>query len=103
RGAIAALAHALAYFQAIEHGHRDIEDDCVVGVVDHALECVAAVARERHLVALQGERARERVLDCGLVVDDQYARWICMGLRPLLRQATECAEGEAKVTVAPET
>ena len=77
RRAVAALAHTPAHFQAVEHRHRDVEDDRVVGALAEALQRVAAVAGERDLVALERQRPRQRVLDGGLVVNDQYARGLC--------------------------
>ena len=54
-------------------GHRDVEDHRLVGRGAEALERLASVARLGDVVVLERQRPRQRVLDGGLVVDDQYA------------------------------
>ena len=94
RRAVAALAQAPADLQAVDVRHRDVEDHGLVGRRSEALERLASVHGLGDLVVLQRERPRQRALDGGLVVDDQYA---CVA-RPLSehppRRACTVAPGE---------
>jgi hypothetical protein len=78
---VAALAQASADLQSVDPGHRDIEDHGAVGDGAQALEGLVSIDGLRHLVVFEGERPRERVLHCGLVVDDQYACLLGHGVR----------------------
>ncbi len=72
--AVAAVAQPAADLEAVDVGHRDVEDHGVVGRAGELLERFAPVDRLRHFVALERQRARQRALHGRLVVDDQYAR-----------------------------
>ncbi len=70
---VAAFAQAPADLEAVDARHRDVEDDRLVGRGAEALERLVAVARPGHVIVFERQRAGQRVLHGGLVVDDQYA------------------------------
>ena len=71
RRAVARLAHAPADLEAVDVRHRDVEDDGVELLGGEAVERLAAVLGERHVVALEGQRPLHRRAQRRLVVDHQ--------------------------------
>ncbi len=74
RRPVAGLAHAAAHLEAVEPGHRDVEDHRVGGRGRERVERLLAVGGERDLVAVEPQRALERPPNGGLVIDDKDAR-----------------------------
>ena len=71
RRAVAGLAHAPAHLEAVDVRHRDVQDDGVDLLARDAVERLAAVLGERHVVALEGQRPLHRRAQGRLVIDHQ--------------------------------
>ena len=71
RRAVAGLAHAPADLEAVDVRHGDVEDDGVELLGGETVERLAAVLGERHVVALERQRALHRRAQRRLVIDHQ--------------------------------
>ena len=71
RRAVAGLAHAPAHLEAVDVRHGDVEHDGVDLLAGDAVERLAAVLGEGHVVALEGQRPLHRRAQRRLVVDHQ--------------------------------
>ena len=70
-GSLLPPPRAAGDLEPVDAGHEDVEDHRVGLVASRAGERLAAVVRELDLVALELERAPQRLAHGALVVDDQ--------------------------------
>ena len=71
---VPSLPEAAAHLDAVDDGHRDVEHDRVGGGSGDAREPVGAVLREIDLVALERQRAAQRLAHGTIVVHHEQAR-----------------------------
>ena len=70
-GAVA-VAQLAAHGQAVDIGHHHVEHDDVGLTGRHRLECLGAVGDRLDLVALEGERAHERLAHAAVVFGEEH-------------------------------
>jgi hypothetical protein len=64
--------HGSRELEAVQHGHRDVEQDEIRGVFADALEAFLTVARLDHVEAVQGQIRGTQQANIGVVVDDEH-------------------------------
>ena len=71
RRTVAGLAHAPADLEAVDVRHGDVKHDGIELLGRETVERLAAILGERHVIALEGQRALHRRSQRRLVVDHQ--------------------------------
>ena len=85
---VAGGTQALAHLEPVEARHEHVEHDRVDALLGEQLERLYPFRRDRHVVALERQRAAERLADGGLVVDHEHAH-----RRSLAREAEKRLNG----------